>query len=164
MTASSTVLPADCDPRVRQLFDYWLSIHPAGGGLPGRQHFDPLAVAKLLPWLWMADVQRSPLRFRYRLLGTENVREMERDYTGRWIDEANPGFLASPIYPQFVAAVERGQVAYRNGPPHHHVRSDYVAMKDYITIERVLLPMARDGRVVDLLLAISIYHHFATEP
>ena len=36
-------------PRVARLYRYWLSIHPPGGGLPGRQHFDPVDVPELLP-------------------------------------------------------------------------------------------------------------------
>src|SRR5277367_4446374 len=70
-TVLATSLPADADPRLRRLHDYWRSAHPTGGGLPGRQHLDPCDIAPLLRWIWMMDVHRDPLRFRYRLLGTE---------------------------------------------------------------------------------------------
>jgi hypothetical protein len=33
-----------------------------------------------------------------------------------------------------------------------------VLPEDYRWIERVILPLARDGKAVDMLLAISIYH------
>jgi hypothetical protein len=145
-------VPPSCSPKIRAIHEYWLSIHPAPEVLPGRQHVDPLAIPALLPWVWLVDVQRSPLRFRQRLTGTEQVRAMERDVTGMWIDEAFPKFLSSPAYPQFVACVEQAQVQYRRGPGLFHLA------KEFLSVERVLLPLARDGRTVDMLLALTDYH------
>jgi hypothetical protein len=148
--------PPTADARVRQLYDHWHELRPAPGVLPGRQHFDPTALSpSVLPFLWLADVQRSPLRFRYRLLGTEHVRVLGRDYTGQWIDEAHPAFLRSTAYHQFVAAAERAAVGYRSGD------TLIILPKDYRSMERLLLPLARDGRRVDMLLAISVYHRAA---
>jgi PAS domain len=144
-------IPEDCDPRIRRLYEYWQGARPGAGRLPGRQHIDPAAIRDLLPWLWMVDVERDPLRFRYRLLGTEQVHAMERDLTGRLLDEAHPSFVGSSSYPHYVAAAERGEIGYRRGPPTFHVS------KDYIAIERLLLPLARDGATVDMLLAITLY-------
>jgi len=147
-------LPASCDPRIRQLQQYWRSVHPPGG-LPARQDIDPLHIPSLLPWIWLVDVHRSPLRFRYRLTGTEQVRIMEREVTGQWMDEAHAGFLTSPAYPQFVAVAERGEIAYRRGKLLFHIAKEYLAM------ERLLLPLTQDGATVDMILAITIYHHQA---
>jgi len=145
------VLPEDCDWRIRRLYDYWRSVHPASGGLPGRQHIDPAAFPELLPWLWLVDVERQPLRFRYRLVGTEQVQAMEADLTGRYLDEAHPVFRTSVTYPQYIAAAERGEVGYYRGPPAFHITKKHVA------IERVLLPLARDAHQVDILLALTVY-------
>lgn len=41
--------PADCEPKIRAAYDYWRRIHPAQG-LPGRQHFDPANIPRLLPF------------------------------------------------------------------------------------------------------------------
>src|SRR5258708_24568414 len=111
----SSAPPPDADARVRQLYAYWRRIHAADGGLPGRQRLDPIAIPLLLPFVWLADVQRVPLRFRYRLFGTEHVRVLGRDFTGCWIDEAHPNFLAATAYAQFVAAAEQGTPGYRRG-------------------------------------------------
>jgi hypothetical protein len=147
------VPPPSADERVRQLYHYWREIHPPGGGLPGRQHVDPTAMpASLLPFVWLADVQRQPLRFRYRLLGTEQVRVLGRELTGRWIDEAIPAFRGSAAYAQYVAVAERGKPGYRRGD------TSIILPKDYRAMERLLLPLAREGRTVDMLLAISVYH------
>jgi len=143
--------PADCDPRIARLYAYWCSLRPVPGGLPGRQHLDPGAIADLLPWVWMADVRHAPLRFKYRLVGTEQVAAMEADYTGRWMDEAHPDFMLSPAYGLFVAAAVDGTVGYREGPP-------LFQGKGHGPVERVLLPMARDSHRVDMLLAMTIHH------
>src|SRR6266849_5312118 len=67
---SSAEVPPECDRRIRALYDYWCGIHPTEAILPGRQHVEPLDLAEVLRWLWLVDVQREPLRFRYRLVGT----------------------------------------------------------------------------------------------
>lgn len=139
-----------CDERIAALHRYWRSIHPAERRFPGRQHVDPSAIPALLPWLWIIDVQQSPRRFKYRLIGTEQVRVMGRDRTGQWLDEAFPDFADGPNYGQFMAAAD-GMICYRRGFPVVHVS------KDFLLSERVLLPMARDGVTVDMLLALSLY-------
>jgi hypothetical protein len=145
--------PPAADQRVQRLHEYWQAVHPPGGGLPGRQHVDPTVLPPaLLPFLWLADVGRAPLRFRYRLLGTEQVRVLGRDYTGRWIDEVHPAFPGSAAAAQFIAAAEEGRPGYRRGS------TLIIVPKGYLSMERLILPLARDGRTVDMLLAISVYH------
>ncbi|HXP32118.1 MAG TPA: PAS domain-containing protein [Stellaceae bacterium] len=148
--APDAVLPP-CDARIDELHRYWRSISPGPGLLPGRQHFDPLAIPRLLRWLWLLDVQRDPLRFRYRLFGTEQVLIIGRDLTGKWIDEEFPGFVCTSAFAHFVAAAEHGKVCYRSGFPVLHVP------KDFMKFERIFLPMAKNGRDVDMLLALSLY-------
>jgi hypothetical protein len=140
-----------CDERIVDLYRYWLSIHPARGVLPGRQHLDPVAVPKLLPWLWLIEFERNPLRFRYRLMGTEQVVAIGRDGTGKWLDEVHPGFAASSAYPQFVAAVERGESGFHKGAAIN------ARERSWMSVERLVLPMAKNGRDVDLLLGMSVF-------
>lgn len=147
----ATAPPPSADPRLRRLFLHWQAIHPGEGVLPGRQHIDPAAIPELLPFVWLADVYRDPLRFRYRLLGTEHAHVFGRDYTGSWLDEVHVNFAGSPAYPQYVAVVEEGRPAYRRG------HTLIMLPKEYRSIERLLLPLARDGRRVDMLIAISLY-------
>jgi hypothetical protein len=146
------LLPPGCDRRLRQLHDYWRSIAPGQDELPGRQHFDPLHIPALLPWIWLLDVHRNPLRFRYRVTGTEHRRVSGRDATGRWMDELHPNFTTFESFPEFEAVVERREIRYRRGRP------VFALVDDVSETERLMLPLARDGREVDMLLAITIYH------
>src|ERR1700686_2539143 len=68
-------------PLVRRFYDYWLSVAPPGR-LPGRQHIAPEDLVPMLPRLYLLDVYRKPLRFRYRLVGTEIVHSVGRELTG----------------------------------------------------------------------------------
>jgi hypothetical protein len=45
----------------------------------------------------------------------------------------------------------RGHASWRRGRPGFHVHADYYEM------ERVMLPLARDGATVDMILAITVY-------
>jgi hypothetical protein len=84
VTATGTV-PQDCHPKIRRLFEYWRSIHPAAG-LPGRQHFDPLDVPLLLPSILLADVagRAGPEpEFTFRLMGTQLEVFFGGNFTGR---------------------------------------------------------------------------------
>ena len=149
------LLPADaslppCDARLAELHRLWQAIRPAPGLLPGRQHFDPVATPQLLRWMFLVQVEREGLRFRYRLVGTEHVFALGRDVTGEWLDVAHHAFATSSAHPQFIAVVA-GQTAYYQGPP------TYFVDKEHIRIERLLLPLARAGRTLDMVLGLTVF-------
>ena len=139
-----------CDERIAELYRYWLAIAPGPGVLPGRQHFDPTAVPRLLRWMWLVEFEREPLRFRYRLVGTEHVTALGRDATGEWLEQAHPHFTLSSAYQQFVAAAEFAMPGYYWGRPVYYLR------RDWMTIERLILPMARNGWETDLLIGLTV--------
>lgn len=139
-----------CDKRIGDLYRYWQSIALSPGLLPGRHNFRPTDIPRLLQWIWLVDVQRKPLRFKYRLVGTAHVDAAGSNPTGRWYDDIHPRFRQSTAYPQFVAVAEQAQMAFYRGPP------VYVIDDKHKTIERLILPMAQNGRDVDMLLAITV--------
>ena len=148
LTPGSDLPP--CDARIVALYRYWLSIRPGPGLLPGRKHFNPTAIPSLLRWIWLADIQRNPLRFKYRLVGTEHVEATGTDPTGHWYDEVHPRFLRSSAYPLFAASAERAEVTFYHGDP------VYVIDAKFKIVERLILPMASDGKQVDMLLGITV--------
>lgn len=151
------LLPADCAPKIRALYDYWLSIHP-GTGLPGRRHFDPVDIPALLSSIWMIDVAREPWRFRFRLLGTEIVTFTGRDGTGRWLDEIYPRFGESAAFRFYRGCAESGRPSYRRGSAHAGLEGKPVAA------EQLTLPLAADGETVDILLMMTLYAELPPPP
>lgn len=143
----STELPDDCDARSRSLQDYWRSIRPTGG-LPG--YVEPLDLTRLWRWLWLVDVQPAPLRFRYRLIGTSHREVLGADPTGRWIDDVFPGFVEMRAHADMVA-VAGGAISYCRQSP------EFPIARKLLRIERLLLPLARDGAGVDMLLCLSLF-------
>lgn len=137
--------------RLRRFFDYWLSIRPESGALPGRQHFDPLPLFDVMPYVWMLDVERSPLRFRYRLAGTREVQTLEREVTGQYLDDVHPRLKESAEHlDRFVRMAEKGCATYRKG------RVRFRHDKLHQMVENCIVPFARDGETVDMLVACSI--------
>jgi hypothetical protein len=137
-------------PLVSRFYDYWLSVAPPSL-LPGRQHIVPEAIAPLWSRLWLLDVSRDPLRFRYRFCGTDVARSYGREVTGAWLDEAHPQHTANPLSRErFRFAVETGQAAWRRGAP------IWIGNSEYRTIESCIAPLASDGVTVDKLFGISV--------
>jgi hypothetical protein len=146
-----TARTAEWHPKIRQLYEYWQRIHPAPGKLPGRQHFDPLRVHTLLPNVWLIDVIRPQMRFRYRLVGTM-ITEALGDTTGRWLDEVHPDFHpGSPTHQNYVSVANKGEPSWRRGRPVLMAYSERC-----VEIERILLPLASDGVMVDVILALTV--------
>jgi len=71
---------------LKELHAYW-DRKRAGRAMPFRSDIVPTEIPKLLPMLFMVDVEHEPRRFRYRLIGTGVVALTGRDLTGRAVDE-----------------------------------------------------------------------------
>lgn len=135
------------------LGEYWRSIAPAPGVLPGRQHFDPLDLdARIIRWIFLMDVIRSgadlPLDYLYRLVGTGNVQLVGRDATGE---------LASVVFDRVDApfVLETFDLTVKKAAPTYWIATVPQDRVGDVTIQRGLFPLARDGRTVDMLLCIA---------
>ena len=135
-------------------YDYWLEKKRAlsaddltePGLLPARTDFDPLIeVPRLAPRMMLMDVLQDPLDFRYRLVGSALRRHMAQDWTGKRLSEIPFQRVGSTVWDNNVIVIrERRPILAR--PP-------YIGPhKDFRSVERVILPLASDGRQVDLLM------------
>jgi hypothetical protein len=131
--------------------DYLASVAPTGQ-LPGRQHLEPAALVRLLPFINIIDVVRCEgrLRFRFRLVGTAQTSNAQREITGKFVEEAVLPKFVERITANMQAAVELGQPIYDRFPMPHPER-------EFIDSERVYFPLATDGRTVDKLLILNAY-------
>ncbi len=143
----------DWHPKVRAFFTYWQSVRPAPRLLPARHHLDPAAMKAVLPGIWLLDLQREPFRLRYRLVGTEVVEYIGAEVTGMWMDEAHPDIRDKPAYlERYRAVVQTGMPSWRRGIPSLGIR------QDFHMIENIVLPLASDGSVVDMLAGFSVMY------
>lgn len=148
---ADVILRQKLHPKIRQFIEYWRSVAPEGR-LPGRQHLDPTAIPALLANLWIMDVERAEtLRFRYRLIGTNVARAFAKDLTGRYLDEVHPGFESTGIHGFLSEVANTGLPSWRVGRP------KFFALRDFLRLERVYLPAARDGKTVDMIFAMTIF-------
>lgn len=74
-------------PAVRGFAGYWKS--KSGGAVPRRSAIDPLEIPHLLPFLVIVQLERTPFRVRYRLVGTRVVESHGADFTNCYLDECN---------------------------------------------------------------------------
>src|SRR5512144_3286222 len=96
MTSRSSFVDASrvTSPRLAKFHEYWRS-KCAAGALPQRAAIDPVESPRLLPYLVIAEIEREPMRVRYRLVGTRLVEANGSNYTNRYLDECN--FSVEPL-------------------------------------------------------------------
>jgi hypothetical protein len=131
---------------LRRMLDYWRS-KCREGRLPGRRDIDPLEFPWALGLVCLLDVEREPLRFRYRLDGTTIAERHGEDFTGRTTDEVRPDFYAAMLR-RHMSEVVDGKL-----PTCYRISIRYGA--NARTYVRLALPLARDGVNVDMVLTIS---------
>ena len=149
-------IPVDCNPLVQELAVYWQSIHPSRG-LPGRRHFDPCDIPRLLPNLALVDVQLDPLGFTWRLMGTGVARIFGRDHTGLPFEGAYHRGRGSHAYVDACRIVETPEPRWRKD------RASFMRDRKYLIVERAFFPLARDGSTVDVILGMILAHTEAGE-
>jgi hypothetical protein len=130
-------------PRFRQLYDYWRDIR-GPRAMPSRRDIDPLDLKELLGWLLLIDVEWAPLRFRFRLIGTEIVAIRGVDLTGRYLNESV--FPAQDIVLKFNTRVAT--------EPCIGFQCALDTMRDARAgcISRLSLPLSADGRQVNMII------------
>lgn len=132
------------EPALRELYDYWAE-KCGSRAIPARGDIDPLDIPKLLPQIYMIDVERDPMRFRFRLIGTTIITWFGRDATGLYMDEPEYKKSVHVFEPHYVEVVETGRPRY----DHQHAPQFDARYRNYA---RLLCPLAGDGKTVDMML------------
>ncbi len=142
--------PATCrSPRIAQLAAYWAAKRPAGGP-PLRADLDPAELKPLLPYLLMMDLQPTPLRVRYRLVGTAVAEASRRDFTGLWLDEMQFDT------PQEREIFEAGYRLLLDTAAPVYGRIVWHAAGDLpVLYESAIFPLSSDGRRLDRAIALE---------
>ena len=141
------------DLRWSILLAYWQNLTTRLGRLPQRSEIDPLALANVLPYLFLVDVVRSKSaapRFRFRLLGGA-ITDRESVRPGQFIDEFQAMRDSRKIMQHYHDTLE-GRIRVRSAT----LAWDHPT-KEFITYHALLLPLSDDGVEVDTLLGLAIY-------
>jgi hypothetical protein len=142
-------VPETCHPKIRAIHAYWRSIHPAQG-LPGRQHFDPVDIPALLANVYMIDVASDGAEFTFRLMGTRAEAFYGGNFTGKPVRSAYITDHKSRTYADIAAMLQDRLPRWRRGPTY------YVRNRELAMVERLYMPLARDGTTVDMILGLVV--------
>lgn len=141
---------AGCDPAFGRLYDYWRS-KCRGPLLPARADIDPLEIPRdLLSGIVLLEIERQGdrRRFRMRLFGSDLEAMTGSNETGRYYDEVTqqPG-----MYEKIDALLEQLISGRR---PVYLAAPSGAADRGFLWFGRLALPLAADGRSVDMILAL----------
>lgn len=79
---------------VQEFHAYWRGL--AGGDVPERHLFDPIAVAPMMRGLHIVEMEDGTERLRYRMVGTLSDDIAGMSMTGRYLDEFFTGPTEKP--------------------------------------------------------------------
>ncbi len=143
----------DWNPRLVRLYDYWRVLPRQGRTLPPRAAFDAFDIPAMLGSLWLLDIEREPVRLRYRLFGTHIVLAIGSDVTGAYLDEMPMSEAGrATLFARMAVSIERGLATHARARPilNHG--------ENWAEIETLILPLASDGETPDILLCGSIFY------
>lgn len=141
-TNDAGVLHSD---RLQKLYAYW-NAKRGSRSMPARRDIEPLEIHRLLPHVVLVDVEASPMRFRYRLVGTFVTQVTGRDVTGCYVDSAIfPHSIESVLDPYRLAAEHQEPVGKVG-------EACWVPAREWMHLETLILPLSADGVKTDMLL------------
>jgi len=133
------------DKRMLALYQYWGSKR-AGRPMPARADIDPTEIPTLLPFILLIDVIDGGADFRYRLVGTDIVRWVGNDLTGRTFTEVLP----AGNYAAYIAGLVRDTIGRRS--PLYSEGGFVVDGRVDRQVRRLVLPLSADGTTVNMVL------------
>jgi hypothetical protein len=129
---------------VQQVYQYWVAMRQ-GDRLPSRADIKPEEIRPLLPYIFLIDVHRKPLRFQYRLIGTQICTWATTECTGTFLDKDVDGATWQIIFEEYRRTAETGEIG-------HAIRTAPWPGREFLVYERVVMPLAKDGVEIDMLL------------
>ena len=140
----------DLSPLAASIIDYWYRSRP-NGGVPDRQAFDPVLLARWLGYLCVYEFQPDKDDFRNRLEGTYVGNLTGENWTGRQASDVDARFGSN-----FLAELRETR---DTGEPIVHLVQ--IFQKHYSVAERILLPVSREpGGDADQIFVALFAHGF----
>ena len=134
-------------PTLRDMRTHWESLKD-GAELPLASRIDPLDMRRHLGDLFMVRVDNEGRDFTYSLIGTRITEILDRDMTGRRVEDTFP-----PGHP--VLEVYR-MIHRRRIPVRTHGQVSWIG-KDYKRFESLMLPLTDPAGTVIKILGAAVY-------
>jgi len=136
-------------PLLQRLHQDWES-RRRGRRMPARADFDPVDLKYALGYLSLVDVQREPLRFRFRLHASNIAGRVGFDLTGKEVDAIADAHYRKLVHAHYISVVEqrRPVVEFRD-----RVMTDNVCLH----CEVLALPLADDGETVNRIMTCMVW-------
>ena len=143
------------DQRLVECYRYWDNLRGRRFA-PSYAEVDPIDIPRLLRYLLVTEVERTPRRrrYRYRLCGTEVEEHFGSGMRGRTIDSLMQGGYRTYIEGLYDRLVDQ--------------RSPIYSVSAYdqrlLHTKRLMLPLSSDGREVDMVLSAQVFFRSAGPP
>ncbi|MEQ8344100.1 MAG: PAS domain-containing protein [Sneathiellaceae bacterium] len=128
-----------------RLLALWRGRCHRDGRLPARSDFSARDLMALGGIVSLIDVERQPMRFHMRLIGSHLTHSLGRDNSGRYADDIYGPEVYPLIFDTYRQCVETRLPVWTSGRLRH-------TEKDFMRFESIDLPLARDGQIVDMIL------------
>jgi hypothetical protein len=135
---------AFADRNLAEIVAYWDCMR-GDRAMPTLADLNPLDLVQHLGWIVLTDVSRAPMRFRYRLVGSEITRRLGRDSTGEYLDE----LYRAEQYEGLTTSM-RWVVTHRR--PMRAAGRLWVSPHEWLAFETVDVPLAADGMHINVIL------------
>jgi hypothetical protein len=135
-------------PDLRTLYDYW-DARRRGRRWPARADINPVDLKFALGNLSLIDVHHDPLRFTFRLSGTQFSQRMGMDFTGKSVDDIPDPAYRAEVFETYRKTAETGLPSV--------TLSERVLDGRPWKFEILRLPLSDDGVVVNMLLICPLY-------
>lgn len=133
-------------PLLLQLYAYWDG-RRNHRRFPVREDIDPLDLKFILGSLILVDIEPVPLRFRYRLFGSEIARRQGFDMTGKYNDQHPWPEFAARVRDVYKGVMENGEPAL--------IRRRGLVGDQPMDHQSLILPLGRDK--VEMILVGVIF-------
>ncbi len=130
---------------LRDIYRYWLDIK-GDRNMPCRSDLNPADIVKLLPHISLIDVEKD--RYKIRLVGTETVKALDTEITGKYLDEL-------PLIEPYLK--DRYDWMVREKRPYLVSGRLKWSCKSFLNFCSIGLPLSENGKDVGILMYGSYY-------
>ncbi len=138
------------DARLRMLVEHWLDA-AGDDAMPARTAIDPAKLKPVLPIVWLCDYLPEAATLRYRLAGDEINSLYRRNLRGVEMHTIFPEGRKAAPFNRVLAVARDGVVLHARG-------NVYTSREISGRGERIVLPLAADGRTPDSLIGATALH------